>query len=195
MTRVIGGAAGGRRLAVPPGTSTRPTSDRAREGLLSTWQALFGPLDGARVLDLFAGSGAVGLEALSRGAAHALLVESEARAARVIRENVQSLGLPGAEVRGGRAQQIAAGAPPAEPYDLLFIDPPYAVSDAEVCEILVTLRTGGWLAREALVTVERGTRGGEFQWPAGFEGLRSRRYGEGTLWYGRAAVDDIGDRS
>ncbi|NEA40260.1 16S rRNA (guanine(966)-N(2))-methyltransferase RsmD [Streptomyces sp. SID11385] len=188
MTRVIAGTAGGRRLAVPPGTGTRPTSERAREGLFSTWEALLGgPLDGERVLDLYGGSGAVGLEALSRGAAHALLVESDARAVRTIRANVRDLGLAGAEVRPGKAAQIAAGPPPPDPYDLVFLDPPYAVSDAELGEILITLRTRGWLADEALVTVERSTRGGEFGWPDGFGALRSRRYGEGTFWYGRAA--------
>ncbi|MFC9792593.1 16S rRNA (guanine(966)-N(2))-methyltransferase RsmD [Streptomyces sp. NPDC057695] len=187
MTRVIAGTAGGRRLAVPPGNGTRPTSDRAREGLFSTWGALLGTLDGARIADLYAGSGAVGLEALSRGAAHALLVEAEPRAARTIRENITSLGLPGAELRTGKAEQIVTGAAPADPYDLVFLDPPYAVGDEELREILLTLRSGGWLADDALVTVERSTRGGEFGWPVGFEPLRARRYGEGTFWYGRAA--------
>ncbi|MEU6810610.1 16S rRNA (guanine(966)-N(2))-methyltransferase RsmD [Streptomyces sp. NPDC046831] len=188
MTRVIAGAAGGRRLAVPPGTGTRPTSDRAREGLFSTWQALLGgPLDGERVLDLYAGSGAVGLEALSRGAGHTLLVEADARAARTVRDNVRSLGLPGAEVRAGRAEQIIRTTAPEKPYDLVFLDPPYAVSDDDLREILITLRTEGWLAEDTLVTVERSTRGGDFRWPPGFDAIRARRYGEGTFWYGRAA--------
>ncbi|WP_427919767.1 16S rRNA (guanine(966)-N(2))-methyltransferase RsmD [Streptomyces sp. cg40] len=188
MTRVIAGEAGGRRLAVPPGTGTRPTSDRAREGLFSTWQSLLGaPLNGERVLDLYAGSGAVGLEALSRGAGHTLLVEADAKAARVIRENVKAVGLPGAEVRAGKAEQVVQTAAPAEPYDIVFLDPPYVVADHDLREILLTLRSGGWLAPDALVTVERSTRGGEFGWPDGFEGIRARRYGEGTFWYGRAA--------
>ncbi|MFG2644691.1 16S rRNA (guanine(966)-N(2))-methyltransferase RsmD [Streptomyces sp. NPDC048370] len=187
MTRVIAGTAGGRRLAVPPGTGTRPTSDRAREGLFSTWEALLGTLAGARVADLYAGSGAVGLEALSRGASHALLVEADPRAAKTVRENIRSLALPGAELRTGKAEQIVTGPAPAEPYDLLFLDPPYAVSDDDLREILLTLRSGGWIADDAVVTVERSTRGGEFGWPAGFEPLRARRYGEGTFWYGRAA--------
>ncbi|MGV9254898.1 16S rRNA (guanine(966)-N(2))-methyltransferase RsmD [Streptomyces sp. NPDC003697] len=188
MTRVIAGAAGGRRLAVPPGTGTRPTSDRAREGLFSTWQSLLGsPLHGERVLDLYAGSGAVGLEALSRGAGHTLLVEADARAVRTVRDNVRSLGLPGAEVRAGRAEQIIRTTVPEKPYDLVFLDPPYAVSDDDLREILLTLRTEGWLAEDALVTVERSTRGGDFRWPPGFDAIRARRYGEGTFWYGRAA--------
>ena len=187
MTRVIAGTAGGRRLAVPPGNGTRPTSDRAREGMFSTWESLDGPLAGARVLDLYGGSGAVGLEALSRGAAHVLLVEADARAVRTIRDNVRAVGLPGAEVRAGKAEQTAAAAAPGEPYDLAFLDPPYAVTDAELREILITLRGQGWLADDALVTVERSTRGGTFPWPDGFEAIKARRYGEGTLWYGRAA--------
>ncbi|MFE7133090.1 16S rRNA (guanine(966)-N(2))-methyltransferase RsmD [Streptomyces sp. NPDC057638] len=187
MTRVIAGTAGGRRLAVPPGTGTRPTSDRAREGLFSSWESFLGSFAGVRVADLYAGSGAVGLEALSRGAAHALLVEADARAAKVVRENVRALALPGAEVRTGRAEQIVAGPPPATPYDVVFLDPPYAVTDDDLREILLTLRTQGWLTADALATVERSTRGGSFAWPPGFEPLRSRRYGEGTLWYGRAA--------
>ncbi|WP_165988721.1 16S rRNA (guanine(966)-N(2))-methyltransferase RsmD [Streptomyces sp. YIM 98790] len=195
MTRVIAGTAGGRRIAVPPGRSTRPTSDRAREGLFSTWSALHGPLEGARVLDLYGGSGAVGLESLSRGAGHALMVESDARAAAVIRANIRALGLPGAELRTARAEQVLAGPPPAQPYDLAFLDPPYEVTDSALREILITLRVRGWLARDALVTVERSTRGGEFLWPDGFAGLRARRYGEGSLWYGRAADEDVTDRS
>ncbi|QCX79388.1 Ribosomal RNA small subunit methyltransferase D [Streptomyces sp. YIM 121038] len=187
MTRVIAGTAGGRRLSVPPGNGTRPTSDRAREGLFSTWQALLGTLDGTRVLDLYAGSGAVGLEALSRGSAHALLVETDARAVRTIRENVRAIGLPGADVRAGKAAQVIRESTPSAPYDLVFLDPPYAVGDDDLREILLTLRSGSWLADDALVTVERSTRGGVFDWPDGFEGLRSRRYGEGTFWYGRAA--------
>lgn len=188
MTRVIAGRAGGRLLAVPPGNRTRPTSDRAREGLFSTWQSLLGgPLEGERVLDLYAGSGAVGLEALSRGAGHVLLVEADARAVRTVRENVTSLRLPGAEVRSGKAEQIIRTEPPGEPYDIVFLDPPYAVTDDDLREILLTLRSGGWLTEDALVTVERSTRGGEFAWPPGFEAIRARRYGEGTFWYGRAA--------
>ncbi|MFD7083744.1 16S rRNA (guanine(966)-N(2))-methyltransferase RsmD [Streptomyces sp. NPDC059918] len=186
MTRVIAGSAGGRRLTVPPGTGTRPTSDRMREGLFSTWESLHG-IEGARVLDLYAGSGAVGLEALSRGAAHALLVEPEAKAAKAIRDNIKALGLPGAEFRAGKAEQIAAVPSGAAPYDVVFLDPPYAVGHDDLGEILLTLRANGWLTGDALVTVERSTRSGAFPWPEGFEPLRSRKYGEGTLWYGRAA--------
>ncbi|MEU9085767.1 16S rRNA (guanine(966)-N(2))-methyltransferase RsmD [Streptomyces sp. NPDC048357] len=186
MTRVIAGSAGGRRLAVPPGTGTRPTSDRMREGLFSTWESLHG-VEGARVLDLYGGSGAVGLEALSRGAAHTLLVEADAKAAKAIRDNIRTLGLPGAEFRAGKAEQIVAARAAGDPYDVVFLDPPYAVDSGDLREILLTLRSNGWLTDDALVTVERSTRSGAFPWPEGFEPLRSRKYGEGTLWYGRAA--------
>ncbi|MBU7596162.1 16S rRNA (guanine(966)-N(2))-methyltransferase RsmD [Streptomyces sp. P38-E01] len=192
MPRVIAGTAGGRRLSVPPGNGTRPTSDRAREGLFSSWEARLGSWAGVRVLDLYGGSGAVALEALSRGAVAALLVEADARAARTIKDNIRTLGLRGAEVRTGRAEQIVGGPAPLEPYDVAFLDPPYAVGDAELGEILLTLRRGGWLSPRALVTVERSTRGGDFGWPSGFRPLRSRRYGEGTFWYGRAA-DEVDD--
>ncbi|MGW2666784.1 16S rRNA (guanine(966)-N(2))-methyltransferase RsmD [Streptomyces sp. NPDC001272] len=186
MTRVIAGTAGGRRLTVPPGTGTRPTSDRMREGLFSTWESLHGVPD-SRVLDLYGGSGAVGLEALSRGASHTLLVEADTKAAQAIRENIKTLGLPGAEFRAGKAEQIVASPAPGDPYDVVFLDPPYAVGHEELGEILLTLRANGWLTDDALVTVERSTRSGPFPWPEGFEPLRSRKYGEGTLWYGRAA--------
>ncbi|WP_327737613.1 16S rRNA (guanine(966)-N(2))-methyltransferase RsmD [Streptomyces nojiriensis] len=186
MTRVIAGSARGRRLAVPPGTGTRPTSDRMREGLFSTWESLHG-VEGARVLDLYGGSGAVGLESLSRGAAHTLLVEADAKAAKAIRDNIRTLGLPGAEFRAGKAEQIVAAQAAGDPYDIVFLDPPYAADSADLREILLTLRSNGWITGDALVTVERSTRSGAFPWPEGFEPLRSRKYGEGTLWYGRAA--------
>ncbi|WP_030773523.1 MULTISPECIES: 16S rRNA (guanine(966)-N(2))-methyltransferase RsmD [unclassified Streptomyces] len=187
MTRVIAGSARGRRLAVPPGTGTRPTSDRMREGLFSTWESLHG-VEGARVLDLYGGSGAVGLESLSRGATHTLLVEADAKAAKAIRDNIRTLGLPGAEFRAGKAEQIVAAKATGDPYDIVFLDPPYVVDSADLREILLTLRSNGWITDDALVTVERSTRSGAFPWPEGFEPLRSRKYGEGTLWYGRAAL-------
>ena len=186
MTRVIAGSAGGRRLAVPAGRDTRPTSDRAREGLFSTVLALLGPLDGLRVADLYAGSGAVGLEALSRGAGHALLVESHPRALKVIRENIRSLGLPGAVARGDRVERLVRR-PPDAPYDLVFADPPYALEDAAVTVLLEALRDRGWTAPDALVVVERSARGAPLRWPEGYTAERDRRYGEAVFWYGRAA--------
>ncbi|MEV4199129.1 16S rRNA (guanine(966)-N(2))-methyltransferase RsmD [Micromonospora globbae] len=185
MTRIVAGTFGGRRIATPPGEGTRPTSDRVREALFSAVQAGT-DLDGARVADLYAGSGAVGLEALSRGAAHVLLVESDPRAARVIRRNVAALGAaPVVRLVTGRVATVLAGGPEGEPYDLVFADPPYAVSDEEVAAVLTALVDHGWLAPDALVVVERSSRSGELRWVPGITGERSRRYGETTLWYGR----------
>lgn len=188
MTRVIAGTAGGRRLAVPPGRSTRPTSDRTREGFFATVGSLLGTLTGARVLDLYAGSGAVGLEALSRGADHALLVESDARAVRSIRANIEALGLAGAAVAHGRVERVLARHSPRTRYDLVYADPPYAATGADVAAVLAALRDHAWLATGALVAVERASRDTPLAWPAGYEDEgRPRRYGDATLWYGRAA--------
>jgi 16S rRNA (guanine966-N2)-methyltransferase len=190
MTRIVAGAAGGRRLSVPAGRGTRPTADRAREGLFATVLAIHGPLDGATVLDLYAGSGAVGLEALSRGASDVLLVESDARAARVIRGNIETVRLPGARLIADRAERVLARGPgDAPPRDLVFADPPYATPADEVLGVLTALRDRGWLAPGALVVVERATRSGPLTWPAGYLPDRSRGYGEATLWYGLAAGD------
>ena len=190
MARVIAGEAGGRRLAVPDGRDTRPTSDRAREGLFATISSIAGPLDGARVLDLYAGSGAVGLEALSRGAGHVLLVEQGPRAVRVIRENIEAIGLPGAVLAADRVERLLARGPDGDRYDVVFADPPYALADAAVERVLVLLAQGGWLAPGALVIVERATRSGELSWPDGYVPDRSRRYGEATFWYGLAPAGE-----
>ncbi|MGK8523465.1 16S rRNA (guanine(966)-N(2))-methyltransferase RsmD [Nocardia asteroides] len=175
MTRIVAGTAGGRRLRVPP-SGTRPTSDRVREALFS---ALDARLDfaGARVLDLYAGSGALGLEALSRGAEYALLVESDRKAAAVVRGNIADLGLPGAELRvatvAGVLRLGGAGG-----FDVVFSDPPYAVDDAAVLADLRALIERGWLRPGALVVLERSSRSPETAWPAGFVPEKSRRYGE-----------------
>jgi 16S rRNA (guanine966-N2)-methyltransferase len=183
VARVIAGEAGGRRLAVPDGRNTRPTSDRAREGLFGTIVSMVGSLAGSRVLDLYAGSGAVGLEALSRGAEHVLLVESGARAGRVIRANIEAIGLPGAEVLTDRVERVLARGPTTGSYDIVFADPPYALPGEEVSGVLTALTDREWLAPGALVIVERATRSGPVSWPAGFTVGRARRYGEATFWY------------
>jgi 16S rRNA (guanine966-N2)-methyltransferase len=187
VTRLIAGAAGGRRLATTPGRTTRPTSDRTREGLFATVEAIRAGLHGAAVLDLYAGSGAVGLEALSRGAADVLLVESDGRAAQVIRQNIALVGLPGARLVTDRVERVVRRGPDGVPRDFVFADPPYAVSDDEVGQVLAALLDEGWLAPGALVALERSTRSGPPTWPLGYEYDRSRRYGEATLWYGLAA--------
>lgn len=191
MTRLIAGSAGGRPLRVP-GRGTRPTSDRAREALFSALLARLGSLDGRRVLDLYAGSGAVGLEALSRGAALVVLVESDARAVQVIRDNVRRTGLHGARVLAERVERFAASqATPAEPrFDVAFLDPPYALGDQAVREVLGDLADRGRLADGALIVVERESRAGAFSWPAQVLAETSKRYGEATLWYGHAALGE-----
>ncbi|GEL26329.1 methyltransferase [Pseudonocardia sulfidoxydans NBRC 16205] len=180
MTRIIAGRAGGRRLVVPP-RGTRPTSDRVREALFSALDADPG-LDGARVLDLCAGSGALGLEALSRGAAHALFVESDKRAANVVRRNVSELGLGGEVVAATVASALAGAA--RGPFDVVLVDPPYAVPDDEIAGWLTAAARGGWLAEETVVVVERDARSGAFGWPDGFECVRERRYGDTVLHVG-----------
>jgi 16S rRNA (guanine966-N2)-methyltransferase len=179
--RIVAGRAKGRRLA-SPARGTRPTSDRAREALFSSLATLL-DLDGARVLDLFAGTGAVGLEALSRGADEAVFVESDPLAGEVLRRNIETVALPGARVIGMPVATYLAG--PAEPFDLVFGDPPYALDDSELGNLLTTLGGPQWLADGAIVVVERPARGSGPVWPECITPLRQKRYGEGVLWYGR----------
>lgn len=183
MTRIVGGTAGGRRLSVPPGRGVRPTSDRAREALFDTLGTLL-ELSHSRMLDLYAGSGAVGLEAVSRGAAHALLVEVDAKAAAVAQANTAALGLTDrVQVVRERVERVLI-TPPSQAYHLAFVDPPYALPDQEL-ERMLQLLAGGWLVGGAIVVVERASRGAGPAWPAHFEAIKQRRYGDGTLWYGR----------
>jgi 16S rRNA (guanine966-N2)-methyltransferase len=181
VTRIVAGSVGGRRLTVPRGAATRPTAERTREGLFSTLESIRGSLDDASFLDLYAGSGAVGLEAASRGARPVLLVERNAAALAAARANVQSLALDAVEVRAEPVSRFLTTPPPA-PYDVVFLDPPYADDVAPVLESLVG---HGWLADEAVIVVERATRSGAPGWPAAVQPDRSRRYGDSTLWYGR----------
>lgn len=185
MTRIVAGTAGGRRIAVPPGTGTRPTSDRVREALFASLTSELGGFDGLAVLDLYAGSGAVGLEALSRGATQVLLVESDRRAAQVVRGNVATLGLPGATVQARAVEQLAAGTAPTA-YDVVFADPPYDLPSDTLAQVLTDLAGHGWLAPDAIVVVERDRRSG-WTWPPGFDPLRDRRYGETVLHYAQPA--------
>jgi 16S rRNA (guanine966-N2)-methyltransferase len=179
VTRIIAGTARGRRLQVPAGTGTRPTADRAREGLFSSLQSLL-DLEGARVLDLYAGSGALGLEALSRGAGTATMVEDDPAAVTAIRSNIEALGLPGAFVVPQKAETFLAN-PPEPRYDLVLADPPYEVDVTPLLAALVP-----WLAPDAVVALERGRRSGAPDWPPGLTEERSRRYGEATIWYALA---------
>jgi 16S rRNA (guanine966-N2)-methyltransferase len=178
VTRIVAGLAGGRRLSVPP-KGTRPTADRVREALFSAIDAVI-DLDGARVLDLYAGSGALGLEALSRGAAVATLVEFDRNAVRVLKANVVSVGLEGAQVLPGKVAAVL-GAPPEAPYDLVFADPPYALGEDELAAALTALVEQDWTTAGSTVIVERDRRSGPPRWPAALTPERSRRYGETEL--------------
>jgi 16S rRNA (guanine966-N2)-methyltransferase len=181
MTRVIAGVAGGRRLQVPSGAATRPTADRVREGLFSSLTSLLASLDGLSFLDLYAGSGAVGIEAASRGAARVTLVERAPAALRAIRANLEVVGLPGLELRAGAVERTLSGHP-SSAYHVAFLDPPY---DEPVDDVLAALAAQDWLTDNAIVVVERRTRDARFAWPETFSPVRSRRYGDATLWYGR----------
>ena len=170
--------AGGRRIAVPP-RGTRPTTDRVRESLFNIVTARL-DLTGLSVLDLYAGSGGLGLEALSRGAGSALFVESDRRAATVLERNVATLGLSGATVRRGQvAAVIAAGT--TTPADLVLADPPYEVDGGEVEALLTALAVNGWVRDGSVAVVERPASGPALSWPAGWDSWQPRIYGDTRL--------------
>jgi 16S rRNA (guanine(966)-N(2))-methyltransferase RsmD len=175
VTRIVAGAAGGRRLAVPP-RGTRPTTDRVREALFNVLAARL-DFDGMQVLDLYAGSGALGLEALSRGATAVVFVENDRRAAEVLSRNIESVGLAGATLRRASVAAVLAAAP-AGPVDLVLADPPYETSGDEIAEILDALDRHGWVGAGSVVVVERPASAPELTWPAGWTPWPPRRYGD-----------------
>ncbi|WP_134322428.1 16S rRNA (guanine(966)-N(2))-methyltransferase RsmD [Cumulibacter soli] len=183
MSRIIAGEFGGRRLATPSGRGTRPTSDRTREALFSSLAARVDLADGP-FLDLYAGSGAVGLEALSRGAPRAVLVESAKEASRVIAANVRELRLE------DRAQVITSSVSVALAglhglsANVVFLDPPYADDADEIAEHIRRILNDAVIDRDGLLVLERDRRS-DWDWPDGIEALNQRRYGETVLWYGR----------
>ncbi|GAA2244431.1 16S rRNA (guanine(966)-N(2))-methyltransferase RsmD [Herbiconiux moechotypicola] len=197
MTRIIGGAAGSLALAVPR-SGTRPTSDRVREAVFSALDAR-DVLPGARVLDLYAGSGALGLEALSRGAGEVVLVERNAAAAQVARRNAATVARAlGGGGGAGTARAVvaaqavlpwlrAAASPSAPRFDVVFLDPPYDLADDELTETLQAVVP--LLAPDAVLLVERSSRSPEPGWPAGLELDRSRKHGETALWWASPADD------
>lgn len=184
MPRIIAGRHGGRTLRAPDGRGTRPTSDRVREALFARLDHL-DALHGS-VLDLFAGSGALGLEAVSRGAERAMLVDADRRAVAACRANVAALAV--SEVVRV-VQQSASGFLSAdpEPFDLILLDPPYDLSESELAAVLAGL-VRGWLAAAAGVVVERSARSPEPGWPVGLERRDQRRYGETVLWFAEPAT-------
>ncbi|HLR96353.1 MAG TPA: pantetheine-phosphate adenylyltransferase [Jiangellaceae bacterium] len=181
MSRIISGAARGRRLAIPTGSQTRPTSERVREALFSSVEAALDGLTGRVVLDLYAGSGALGLEALSRGAERVLLVESSPKAAHLVRANIDSVGLAGASLRRAGVT-TALREPPERPADLVLIDPPYSAPEPELTGVLTSL-LHGWLHPDSIVVIERSSRSPEPTWPPGMTPTRRRAYGETVLWF------------
>lgn len=185
MTRIIGGTAGGRRLRTPTGDATRPTSDRVREALFSALEAQLGSLSGLRFLDLYAGSGAVGLEATSRGAGVLTAVESNRRTARMVQANATTLGFRTVEVLAEPVARALAVHPRA-PYDVVFADPPYPLASEELEHALARLVANDWVAPGSLVVVERSVRSVEPAWPQGLVREREKTYGETVLWYLRA---------
>lgn len=179
--RVIAGEAGGRRLAVPGGGRLRPTADRVKESVFS---ALGGRLRGARVLDLYAGTGALAIEALSRGAATAVLVERDRQALAAIATNLEGTGTAGrAEIRRGDVAavlgRVAHGGAPG-PFDLVFADPPYEMDDGTLAGVLGRLMAGGWLASGAVVVVERPAGATP---PPGWVSTWERCYGDTLVWF------------
>ena len=179
MTRIVAGDVGGRRLVVPRGELTRPTSERVREALFGALESR-DLLSGATVLDLYAGSGALGLEAISRGAASAVLVDASREAVAAARQNVSALAVQRVTVVLSSVLRHLTTAP--SPVSLVFADPPYAITQDELAEVLGTLLARGWLAPGARVLVERSSRSAEPLWPQGMARVDVRRYGETAVW-------------
>jgi 16S rRNA (guanine966-N2)-methyltransferase len=172
--RVVGGRLRGRAIAAPSSRDIRPTADRLRESLFNIlMHAYDDPVSDARVLDLFAGTGGLGIEAISRGAAFALFIDNGAEARALLRQNVEALGLGGVTRVFRRDATKLGPAHPVEPFSLVFLDPPYGKGLAE--QALVSLREGGWLTPQALLVVEEATAA-KFAPPEGFAQLERRVY-------------------
>jgi len=183
--RIIAGVAKGRILGAVAG-ATRPTSDRAREGLFSSLASEFGTFEGLHVLDLFGGSGAIGLESLSRGATSVHIVEKDDEAQKTIETNfeiVKKSNPPGSfHLYGMSAERFLKDAPKNK-YHLVYIDPPYDFSDQAVEDVLSALHDYEFLSSDAFIAVERTTRGAQFIWPDAFVPARERKYGQATIYY------------
>ncbi|OZC30150.1 16S rRNA (guanine(966)-N(2))-methyltransferase RsmD [Gordonia polyisoprenivorans] len=201
MTRIIAGRHGGRPLKVPD-AGTRPTSDRVREAVFNILDARI-DLEGAAILDLYAGSGALGLEALSRGASSAVFVDNRRRATAVVTANLRALGVAevGRVITAPVSAFLAAGAPSRVDvphhedvtgrFDVIFSDPPYALTDDEVHGDLAALGAGGWLADGGLLVLERGRRA-TTRWPVGWEVVTDKSYGDTTVQVARVTGGEAG---
>ena len=190
--RIIAGAAKGRPISAVA-SATRPTSDRAREALFSTLASEFGEFEGLKVLDLYAGTGAIALEALSRGAALVHAVEKDEAAAKAISANYDSIK---SSQFAGTFHLYTMGAhrflgdKAQYQYHFIYIDPPYDVDDIDIVETLVQLRENGFVHPDALIAIERNSRTKEISWPYGYEEIRVKNYGQATIFYGIPTVDE-----
>lgn len=193
MTRIIGGDLRGRKLKVPE-LQTRPTSSRVREAIFSSVEHAVSGLSDLRVLDLFAGSGALGIESISRGAAEAVLIEKDLRAADTLHSNIESLGLKTARVVITDAIEETSKTSSRGKFDVVFIDPPYELADEQVDVLLGQLVKNGWLADFALLVVERGAKS-KVIWPKTVEELRQKFYGDTTIWYGQYLEEAVADEA
>jgi 16S rRNA (guanine966-N2)-methyltransferase len=187
--RIIAGLAKGRTLSMVAG-ATRPTSDRAREGLFSSLLSEFGDFTALKVLDLFAGSGAIGLEALSRGAGLVHTIENNDGACRTISKNAELVmkakTLGEFHLYAMSAQKFLE-IPANTGYDIIYIDPPYDFSEVELYQCLVQLRAGDFVKSDGVVVVERASKSASMKWPTGFEPIRERTYGQAIIYYGKLA--------
>ena len=188
MTRIIAGSAKGRRLSVPA-KGTRPTSDRVRESLFNTVNSELLAADedwsSVAVLDLYAGTGALGIEAASRGAGPVLLVEKNRAAADVIRRNIEHVALPSVSLLAASVNELLRRTP-SNAFTLVFADPPYDVAATTLETLLTQLGSAGWIGSDALVIVERPSVDQQSPLPKHWIDLAQRRYGDTTLWYGRS---------
>ena len=188
MSRIIAGIAGGTTLASVPGSATRPTTDRVKEALFSRLDAL-GMLSRSRVLDLFAGSGALGVEAASRGASTVELVEADPKAVRVCERNARlandALGRRAVTVHRSKVAGFLEHTVPGRHWDLVFMDPPYPLGEGPLSAVLAALLPH--LAEDALVVVERSARSPEPDWPEGLVLFAEKKYGETRLWFAEPA--------
>jgi 16S rRNA (guanine966-N2)-methyltransferase len=186
--RIIAGSAKGKTLFSPPGSKTRPTSDRAREGLFSSLVSEFSTLSGLHFLDLFAGSGAVGVEALSRGAMVVHAVESDGDMGNVAINNFKLVPLPRGEYRvfHTKAEKFLESENSSDKsrYDIIFMDPPYELSNTAIEEMLKTIVERGLLQPVGIIAIERKSKGRPFLWPGELKELKVRSYGQGSIYYG-----------
>jgi len=188
MTRIIGGDFRGRSIKVPD-AETRPTSSRVREAIFSSVEHAVSGLDDLRVLDLFSGSGAFGIESISRGAAEAVLIEKDLRAADTLHTNVANFGIKNARVVIADAFTDVAQKSGRGTFDVVFIDPPYSFEDQVVDILIANLVQNDWLNEYAVIVVERGSRS-QVQWPDSVEELRKKVYGDTSIWYGQYLTNE-----